>query len=113
MATIRLAFHDANGDGVGDLRGLIERLDYLQALGIDCLWLLPLFPSPLRDDGYDISDYLDIHPDVGTLADFKVFVRAAHERGLKVITELVLNHASDQHALFQRARRAWSRNSPR
>ncbi|HEY3357274.1 MAG TPA: maltose alpha-D-glucosyltransferase [Polyangia bacterium] len=100
------AFYDQDGDGIGDLRGLTEKLGYLQDLGVSALWLLPFYPSPLRDDGYDISDYLDIHADVGTLADFKVFMRAAHERGLKVITELVLNHTSDQHALFERARRA-------
>ncbi|HEY2511763.1 MAG TPA: maltose alpha-D-glucosyltransferase [Polyangiaceae bacterium] len=100
------SFYDSNDDGVGDLKGLTSKLDYLQDLGITALWLLPLYPSPGRDDGYDISDYTDVHPDVGTLADFEEFVAAAHKRGLKVITELVLNHTSDQHPWFQRARRA-------
>jgi maltose alpha-D-glucosyltransferase / alpha-amylase len=100
------AFYDHDGDGIGDFRGLTEKLDYLQDLGVTALWLLPFYPSPLRDDGYDISDHLSVHPDVGTLADFKACLRAAHERGLRVITELVLNHTSDRHALFQRARRA-------
>jgi maltose alpha-D-glucosyltransferase/alpha-amylase len=100
------AFYDHDGDGIGDFRGLTEKLDYLHDLGVNALWLLPFYPSPLRDDGYDISDYLSVHPDVGTLADFKVFLRAAHERGLRVITELVLNHTSDRHVMFQQARRA-------
>jgi maltose alpha-D-glucosyltransferase/alpha-amylase len=100
------AFYDHDGDGIGDFRGLTEKLDYLQDLGVTALWLLPFYPSPLRDDGYDISDYLSVHPDVGTLADFKAFLRAAHERGLRVITELVLNHTSDRHVMFQQARRA-------
>jgi maltose alpha-D-glucosyltransferase / alpha-amylase len=93
-------------DGIGDLPGLTSKLDYLQRLEIDCVWLLPMYPSPLRDDGYDISDYNDVHPDCGTLQDFRVFLREAHRLGLKVVTELVLNHTSDQHAWFQRARRA-------
>ncbi|HAH05979.1 MAG TPA: maltose alpha-D-glucosyltransferase [Elusimicrobia bacterium] len=100
------AFHDGKGDGVGDFVGLTRKLDYLQDLGVSALWLLPFYPSPLRDDGYDISDYFDVHPSYGTLSEFKRFLREAHRRGLKVITELVLNHTSDQHALFQRARRA-------
>jgi maltose alpha-D-glucosyltransferase/alpha-amylase len=100
------AFADSNGDGVGDFRGLVERLDYLQDLGVTALWLLPFYPSPLRDDGYDIADYTAIHPRYGTLADFKLFLREAHRRGLRVITELVVNHTSDQHPWFQRARRA-------
>jgi maltose alpha-D-glucosyltransferase/alpha-amylase len=100
------AFYDANGDGIGDLRGLTEKLDYLEDLGVTALWLLPFYPSPLRDDGYDISNYVDVHPDVGTLADFKTFLKEAHKRGLRVVTELVLNHTSDQHPWFQRARRA-------
>ncbi|HET6370770.1 MAG TPA: maltose alpha-D-glucosyltransferase, partial [Nitrospiria bacterium] len=100
------AFYDGDGDGIGDFKGLTEKLDYLQDLGVTALWLLPFYPSPLRDDGYDISDYVEIHPDYGTLRDFKHFLREAHLRGLRVITELVLNHTSDQHAWFQRARRA-------
>ncbi len=100
------AFSDSNGRGVGDFRGLTERLDYLQDLGITVLWLLPFYPSPSRDDGYDIADYTAINPDYGTIQDFKVFLREAHERGIKVVTELVLNHTSDQHPWFQRARRA-------
>ncbi len=100
------AFHDSNGDGLGDFRGLIEKLDYLEALGVTAIWLLPFYPSPLRDDGYDISDYRGIHPDYGTLRDFKLFVREAHRRGMRVITELVVNHTSDQHPWFQAARRA-------
>jgi maltose alpha-D-glucosyltransferase / alpha-amylase len=100
------SFADEDGDGIGDLRGLTEKLDYLADLGVTALWLLPLYPSPLRDDGYDISDYGSIHADVGTLADFERLLEAAHERGLAVITELVLNHTSDQHPWFQRARRA-------
>jgi maltose alpha-D-glucosyltransferase / alpha-amylase len=100
------AFQDSNGDGVGDFRGLLERLDYVQDLGVDCIWLLPFYPSPLRDDGYDIADYLSIHPSYGTLEDFDLFINEAHRRGLRVIADLVLNHTSDQHSWFQRARRA-------
>src|SRR6186713_1490671 len=100
------AFQDGNGDGIGDFAGLRSRLDYLQDLGVTALWILPFYPSPLRDDGYDIADYTDVHPELGTLADFRHFLREAHRRGLKVITELVLNHTSDQHPWFQRARRA-------
>jgi maltose alpha-D-glucosyltransferase/alpha-amylase len=100
------AFQDSNGDGRGDFRGLIERLDYVQSLGVSAVWLLPFYPSPLRDDGYDISDYRGVHPDYGTPRDFKAFVREAHRRGLRVITELVINHTSDQHPWFQAARRA-------
>jgi maltose alpha-D-glucosyltransferase/alpha-amylase len=100
------AFADSNGDGVGDFRGLMQRLDYLQDLGVTALWLLPFYPSPLRDDGYDIADYTDVHPLYGNLADFKAFLAEAHRRGLRVITELVVNHTSDQHPWFQRARRA-------
>jgi maltose alpha-D-glucosyltransferase / alpha-amylase len=100
------AFYDSNGDGMGDFRGLTQKLDYLQDLGITALWLLPFYPSPWRDDGYDIADYADIHPAYGTMADFKRFLREAHVRGLRVITELVINHTSDQHPWFQRARRA-------
>jgi maltose alpha-D-glucosyltransferase/alpha-amylase len=100
------AYQDSDADGIGDFRGLAQRLDYLQDLGITAVWLLPFCPSPLRDDGYDISDYTDVHPDCGTLDDFKVFLREAHARGIRVITELVINHTSDQHPWFQRARRA-------
>ena len=100
------AFCDSNGDGIGDFPGLVEKLDYLQDLGVTALWLLPFYPSPMRDDGYDISDYRDVNPAFGTLRDFKVFLREAHRRGLRVITELVINHTSDQHPWFQRARRA-------
>ena len=100
------AFFDSNEDGIGDLPGLIQKLDYLQDLGVTCLWLLPFFPSPLKDDGYDISDYLDIHPMYGTMEDFKTFLAAAHDRGLQVMIEMVMNHTSDQHAWFQRARQA-------
>lgn len=100
------AYYDGSGDGVGDFSGLTARLDYLKNLGVDTLWLLPFYPSPLRDDGYDIADYRGVHPAYGTLRDFRSFVRAAHERGLRVITELVVNHTSDQHPWFQRARRA-------
>ena len=98
------AFADSNGDGHGDLRGLTQKLDYLQALGVDCLWLMPIFPSPLLDDGYDIADYYGVHPDYGTLDDFKTFLAEAHARGLRVIADLVLNHTSDQHPWFQAAR---------
>jgi maltose alpha-D-glucosyltransferase/alpha-amylase len=107
------AFSDSNGDGVGDFRGLTERLDYLRDLGITALWLLPFYPSPLRDDGYDIADYAAVHHSYGTLRDFEVLLREAHRRGLRVITELVLNHTSDQHPWFQRARRAPAGSSHR
>ncbi len=100
------AFYDSNGDGIGDFRGLMEKLDYLQDLGVDCLWVLPFYPSPLRDDGYDISDYGGVHPSYGTLADFRAFLRAAHHRRIRVITDLVMNHTSDQHPWFQAARRS-------
>ncbi len=100
------AFYDANGDGSGDFRGLTEKLDYIKDLGVTAIWLLPFYPSPLKDDGYDIADYCAVHPMYGTLGDFKNFLREAHRRGLRVITELVLNHTSDQHPWFQRARRA-------
>ncbi|MFH1359742.1 MAG: maltose alpha-D-glucosyltransferase [Candidatus Omnitrophota bacterium] len=97
-------FYDSNGDGIGDFKGLTEKLDYLESLGINALWLLPFYPSPLKDDGYDIADYFNVHPQYGTLRDFKEFLRAAHKRGIRVITELVINHTSDQHAWFARAR---------
>lgn len=100
------SFQDSNGDGIGDFRGLTERLGYLEDLGVTALWLLPFYPSPLRDGGYDISDYVGVHPDYGTLDDFRRFLDEAHRRGLRVITELVINHTSSEHAWFQRARRA-------
>ena len=100
------AFADGNNDGVGDFPGLLQKLDYLQDLGVTCLWLLPFFPSPLRDDGYDISDYVSVHPSYGTMDDFQSVLAAAHDRGLQVMIELVLNHTSDQHPWFQAARRA-------
>ncbi len=100
------AFFDSNDDGIGDFKGLTQKLDYLKDLGVTALWLLPFYPSPMKDDGYDISDYYGIHPDYGTLRDFRRFLREAHSRGFKVITELVINHTSDQHAWFQKARRA-------
>ncbi|MBV8629581.1 MAG: maltose alpha-D-glucosyltransferase, partial [Silvibacterium sp.] len=100
------AFADGNNDGVGDFPGLISKLEYLQELGITCIWLLPFFPSPLRDDGYDISDYTNVNPSYGTLADFQQFLDAAHKRGMQVLIELVVNHTSDQHRWFQRARQA-------
>lgn len=100
------SFADSNKDGIGDFPGLTEKLDYIVNLGVTAIWLLPFYPSPLRDDGYDIADYRSIHPDYGTIADFRRFLKTAHAKGLKVITELVLNHTSDQHAWFQRARSA-------
>ena len=100
------AFFDSNDDGIGDFAGLTAKLDYLQDLGVTALWLLPFYPSPLRDDGYDIADYRNVNPTYGTMSDFRTFVREAHRRNLKVITELVVNHTSDQHPWFQRARRA-------
>ncbi|MBV9407500.1 MAG: maltose alpha-D-glucosyltransferase, partial [Candidatus Eremiobacteraeota bacterium] len=105
------AFQDANGDGIGDVAGLISRLDYLAELGVTALWLLPFFPSPLRDDGYDIADYTGVHPAYGTLDDVEKLVAEAHDRGIRVIAELVVNHTSDQHPWFQRARTA-PRDSP-
>jgi len=100
------AYCDSNGDGYGDFGGLIEKLDYIQSLGVTCLWLLPFYPSPLKDDGYDIAEYKSINPTYGSLADFQRFMYEAHRRGIRVVTELVINHTSDQHAWFQRARRA-------
>jgi maltose alpha-D-glucosyltransferase / alpha-amylase len=99
-------FRDSDGDGIGDFRGLIEKLDYLQELGVTTVWLLPFYPSPLRDDGYDIADYFDVNPHYGTLDDFRAFLDAAHQRGLRVITELVINHTSDQNPWFQKSRKA-------
>ncbi len=100
------AFADSNNDGIGDFPGLLSRLDYLQDLGVTCIWLLPFFPSPLRDDGYDISNYTDVNPSYGTLADFKAFLDAAHQRNMQVMIELVVNHTSDQHPWFKAARLA-------
>ncbi len=100
------AYADANGDGIGDFEGLTRHLDHVQSLGVNTIWLLPFYPSPLRDDGYDVADYEDVHPNYGTLDDFRAFVVEAHRRGLRVITELVMNHTSDQHPWFQAARTA-------
>jgi maltose alpha-D-glucosyltransferase/alpha-amylase len=100
------SFYDSNNDGIGDFKGLTQKLDYLHGLGVTCVWLLPFFPSPLRDDGYDVADYRNIHPSYGTLEDFTAFVEAAHARGIRVLIELVVNHTSDQHPWFQRARQA-------
>ena len=93
------SFFDSNDDGIGDFPGLISKLDYIADLGVNAIWLLPFYPSPRLDDGYDISAYRDVHPDYGSLADFRHFVRAAHSRGIRVITEMVINHTSDQHPL--------------
>jgi maltose alpha-D-glucosyltransferase/alpha-amylase len=100
------SFYDSNDDGVGDLAGLTQKLDYIQDLGVNTIWLLPFYPSPQRDDGYDIANYVDVHPDCGTLRDFKIFLREAHRRRLRVVTELVINHTSSEHPWFQRARHA-------
>ncbi|HEY0426138.1 MAG TPA: alpha-amylase family glycosyl hydrolase, partial [Rhodopila sp.] len=100
------SFFDSNNDGIGDFPGLISRLDYIADLGVNTIWLLPFYPSPRLDDGYDIADYRGVHSDYGTLADVKRFIAAAHERGIRVIAELVVNHTSDQHPWFQRARLA-------
>jgi maltose alpha-D-glucosyltransferase/alpha-amylase len=100
------AFYDVSNDGIGDFRGLTQKLDYMAELGVTAVWVLPFYPSPLRDDGYDIADYMNVNPAYGSMRDFRVFVREAHRRGLKVITELVINHTSDQHPWFQRARRS-------
>ncbi len=100
------SFYDSDGDGIGDFKGLIKKLDYIKSLGVNTIWLLPFYPSPLKDGGYDIADFTDINPEYGTLADFRRFVREAHSRDLRIITELVLNHTSMEHKWFQRARRA-------
>ena len=104
-------FYDSNGDGVGDFQGLDQKLDYLKELGIDTIWLMPFFPSPLRDDGYDISDYYSVHSSYGTLEDFRTFLKSAHARQIRVIIEMVLNHTSDQHPWFQQSRS--SQDNPR
>ncbi len=104
-------FHDSNGDGIGDFQGLEAKLDYLQELGISALWLMPFFPSPLRDDGYDIADYNAVHSSYGTLQDFRKFLGSAHDRGIRIIIEMVLNHTSDQHTWFQESRS--SQENPR
>ena len=104
------AYQDSTGNGRGDFRGAIERLDHIKSLGIDCIWIMPHYASPLLDGGYDISDYRDVHPDFGDLDDFKAFLDAAHDRDLRVVTDLVMNHTSDQHRWFQAARK--DRNSP-
>ncbi len=104
-------FFDSNGDGIGDFQGLEQKLDYLQDLGVNAIWLMPFFPSPLRDDGYDIADYWSVHSSYGNLEDFKKFLATAHERGIRVIIEMVLNHTSDQHPWFQESRS--SQNNPR
>ena len=100
------AFFDSNDDGIGDFRGLTEKLDYIKDLGVNTIWLLPFYPSPLSDDGYDVADYRNVNPAYGTRADFQQFVREAHKRDLRVITELIVNHTSDQHPWFQAARLA-------
>ena len=104
-------FYDSNGDGIGDFQGLEQKLDYLQELGINVIWLMPFFPSPLRDDGYDIADYYSVHSSYGTLEDFRKFLKAAHDRGIRVVIEMVLNHTSDQHPWFQESRS--SQGNPR
>lgn len=98
------AFRDSNADGTGDFRGLVEKLDYLEWLGVDCLWIPPFFPSPLRDDGYDVADYTSVHPDIGSIDDFRYFLGEAHKRGIRVIIDFVMNHTSDQHEWFQQSR---------
>src|SRR4051794_39034974 len=103
-------FFDRNGDGIGDLRGLTDRLDYLGGLGVSCVWLMPFYPSPRRDDGYDITDFTGVDPRLGTPADVVEFVHTARDRGIRVIADLVVNHTSDEHPWFQSARR--SRDSP-
>jgi maltose alpha-D-glucosyltransferase/alpha-amylase len=105
------SFMDANGDGIGDFAGMIEKLDYIKDLGVDCIWLLPMYPSPLQDDGYDIAEFNDVHSDYGTLDDFKRFLDAAHNKGLRVVADLVMNHTSDQHSWFKEARS--DRDSPK
>lgn len=100
------SFYDSNGDGIGDFQGLMQKLDYLEDLGVNTLWILPFYPSPLKDDGYDVTDYTDVHSDYGSLTDFKEFLKEAHRRGIRIITELILNHTSDQHPWFKKARKS-------
>lgn len=100
------SYFDGNDDGIGDFAGLIQKLDYIAGLGVNTVWLLPFYPSPRRDDGYDVADYRGVHSDYGPMRDVRRFIDEAHRRGLRVITELVINHTSDQHPWFQRARRA-------
>src|SRR4028119_774643 len=100
------SFFDSNDDGVGDFEGLTRKLDYIKELGVSAIWVMPFYPSPLKDDGYDIADYRGINPSYGNMRDFRRFVKEAHDRGLRVITELVINHTSDQHPWFQKARQA-------
>src|SRR3990167_9052361 len=107
------AFFDTNADGMGDFPGVTAKLDYVRALGVNTIWLMPFYPSPLKDDGYDVADYHNVHPQYGTRSDFRQFVREAHRRELRVITELVVNHTSDQHPWFQAARRAPAGSSKR
>src|SRR5229473_1165013 len=95
------AFYDSNNDGIGDIQGLIQKLPYIESLGVDCLWLLPMYLSPLRDDGYDIADFYNINPEYGTLDDFQRLVQEAHRRNIRILTELVVNHTSDKHPWFQ------------
>ena len=102
------SFYDSNADGMGDFKGLVEKMDYLEWLGVDCLWLLPFYQSPLKDGGYDISDFYSILPEYGNLNDFMEFLDAAHSRGIRVVTDLVMNHTSDQHPWFQEARKPGS-----
>ena len=107
------SFFDSNNDGIGDFPGLISKLDYIAELGVNTLWLLPFYPSPRLDDGYDIAEYTGVHPEYGTLEDVKLFIEEAHRRGIRVIIELVINHTSDQHPWFQRARLAPAGSSER
>jgi maltose alpha-D-glucosyltransferase/alpha-amylase len=106
-------FFDSNDDGIGDFPGLTAKLDYIKSLGVTCIWLLPFYPSPLKDDGYDIAHYEGVHPNYGTRRDFRHFLEQAHARDIRVITELVINHTSDQHPWFQAARRARPGSSKR
>jgi maltose alpha-D-glucosyltransferase/alpha-amylase len=107
------AFYDSNNDGIGDFPGIIQKLDYLEDLGINTIWLLPFFPSPLKDDGFDVTEHCDVHPDYGSLSDFKLFLKEAHRRGIRVVMELILNHTSDQHPWFKRARKSKAGSRPR
>lgn len=107
------SFRDANHDGIGDLQGIIEKLPYLQSLGVDFIWLNPVYASPNVDNGYDISDYQDIHPDFGTMADFEELLGKAHAAGIKIIMDLVVNHTSDQHPWFLEAKKRQRQSLPR